>query len=100
MGKKVLTTKLSKNLKPFLAHSARHNRAQMQFKKLIGDPVGKCLQTKELGKSYSLTEKVGHIKECMLAHGVSKGMKLPVIDPNSYYNRRNEGRVGGGKPLY
>jgi len=99
MGKKGLTVKMSKNNKPFLAHSARHNRAQMQFKAKIGDPVGKCIQAKEKDKSYTLGEKVVHIRECMASAGVEKGMSIGKIDPNSYYWRSREGRVGGGKPI-
>jgi len=98
MGKG-LTVKMSKNRKPFLARSARNNRAQMQFKAKIGDPVGKCLQGKELGKSFTLGEKVEHIKECMRDHGITKGMSIGKIVPNSYYWRKQEGRVGGGQPV-
>ncbi len=93
------TVKMSKNAKPFLAKSATHNRAQMAFKKAIGDPVGKCIQGKEKGKSYSLGEKVAHIKECQVTAGVTKGMKIGPFDTNSYYWRVREGRVGGGQPV-
>lgn len=98
MGKG-MTAKMSKNNKPFLAHSARSNRAQMQFKAKIGDPVGRCLQAKETGKSFKLGEKVAHIKECMREHNVVKGQSIGKIDPNSYYWRSREGRVGGGQPV-
>lgn len=98
MGKG-LTAKMSKNNKPFLAKSARSNRAQMQFKAKIGDPVGKCLQAKELGKSFTLGQKVEHIKECMRDNGITKGMSIGKIDPDSYYWRKQEGRVGDGKPV-
>lgn len=98
MGKG-MTAKMSKNNKPFLAKSARSNRAQMQFKAKIGDPVGKCLQSKEAGKSFTLGQKVQHIRECMRDHGVEKGMSIGKIDANSYYWRKQEGRVGDGKPV-
>lgn len=98
MGKG-MTAKMSKNNKPFLAKSARGNRAQMQFKAKIGDPVGACLKGKEEGKSFTLGQKVEHIKECLRASGIEKGMSIGKIDPNSYYWRKQEGRVGDGKPV-
>jgi hypothetical protein len=61
--------------------------------------VGKCLQTKESGKSFTLGQKVEHIKECMREHGVTKGMSIGKIDPSSYYWRKQEGRVGGGQAV-
>ncbi len=99
MAKKGLTAKMSKNNKPFLAKTAKSNRAQMLFKKVIGDPVGGCIKGKEKGKSYTLGEKVIHIKECQIAHGVEKGMKIGPIDANSYYWRKQEGKVGGGQAV-
>ena len=99
MGKPSRRVKISKNGKLFVSRVARTNRAQMQFKKLIGDPMGACIQAKEKGKSYTLEEKKENIATCQVQLGITKGMTLPTIDPNSYYNRLQEGRVGGGQPV-
>ncbi len=99
MAKESRIMKVSKNNKPFMSRVARNNRAQMWFKREIGDPMGACIQAKEKGKSYTLTEKKENIAACQVQLGIEKGMKAPVIDPNSYYNRLHEGRVGGGQPV-
>ena len=99
MAKPTRRVKVSKNGKLFVSRVARTNRAQMQFKRLIGDPMGDCIQAKEKGKSYTLTEKKENIAACQVQLGITKGMTLPVIDSDSYYNRLREGRVGGGQPV-
>jgi len=86
------------NGKMFVSRVVTGGPAQVQFTEKIGKGMGQCIQGKELGRSFTKGEKLRHIKQCMIETGVKKGMTIGTIDPQSYYHRLKEGKVGGGQP--
>lgn len=88
-----------KNRKVFVSRVVRHGAAQMQFAAKIGHAVGGCVRTATEGKSHTKGQKLDILKDCMKSAGVHSGMTIGTINPNSYYHRVREGKVGGGQAV-
>jgi len=98
MGNMRLKTR-SDTGKVFISRVVRRGKAQTQFAEKIGRPVGACVKLQTENKSFQRSDQVKIIKDCMSGAGVKSGMTIGTIDPNSYYHRLKEGRVGGGQPV-
>ena len=89
--------------KVFYSRVITDGPVQRAFAKKFGVPIGACVKAATEGKSHFRSEKLKILKGCMASAGVgakgSEGNKLGVFVPNSYYRRKDAGKIGGGQPI-